>query len=356
MNLEQATELNYTLRTDLAHEDVSRRKPEELPDVQKEELDIGGVRVQKTVIGETAAEKLKKRPGTYFLLELEPGDYHDSKTCRKFELALSEVLEHMLKNLNLKGKRALVVGLGNVNVTPDSLGPYVLDNIIVTRHLFELGTVSEGYTEVCGMSPGVMGTTGIETYDIISAVHGQVDVDFLIVIDALAAASIARVNRSIQVTDAGISPGSGVGNKRKEISSQTMGVPVIAIGVPTVVDAVTITSDTIDFLLKYLNQEAFGEKRPAEMLAAEPLKRNFAEMELPKEDLREQWMGKIGLLTEPEKRSLIKEVLSPQGYNMMVTPKEVDADVEDLAKLIATSIDITLHDSYRNTYLSEKHI
>ncbi|HON64731.1 MAG TPA: GPR endopeptidase [Bacilli bacterium] len=354
--MEQATELNYTLRTDLAHEDVSRRKPEELPDVQKEELDIGGVRVQKTVIGETAAEKLKKRPGTYFLLELEPGDYHDSKTCRKIELALSEVLEHMLKNLNLKGKRVLVVGLGNVNVTPDSLGPYVLDNIIVTRHLFELGTVSEGYTEVCGMSPGVMGTTGIETYDIISAVHGQVDVDFLIVIDALAAASLARVNRSIQVTDAGISPGSGVGNKRKEISSQTMGVPVIAIGVPTVVDAVTITSDTIDFLLKYLNQEAFGEKRPAEMLAAEPLKRNFAEMELPKEDLREQWMGKIGLLTEPEKRSLIKEVLSPQGYNMMVTPKEVDADVEDLAKLIATSIDITLHDSYRNTYLSEKHI
>ena len=227
--MEQATELNYTLRTDLAHEDVSRRKPEELPDVQKEELDIGGVRVQKTVIGETAAEKLKKRPGTYFLLELEPGDYHDSKTCRKIELALSEVLEHMLKNLNLKGKRALVVGLGNVNVTPDSLGPYVLDNIIVTRHLFELGTVSEGYTEVCGMSPGVMGTTGIETYDIISAVHGQVDVDFLIVIDALAAASIARVNRSIQVTDAGISPGSGVGNKRKEISSQTMGVPAMSL-------------------------------------------------------------------------------------------------------------------------------
>ena len=89
------------------------------------------------------------------------------------------------------------------------------------------------------------------------------------------------------------------------------------------------------------------------MLAAEPLK--IFEMELPKEDL-EQWMGKIGFLTEPEKRSLIKEVLSPQGYNMMVTPKEVDADVEDLAKLIATSIDITLHDSYRNTYLSEKHI
>ena len=148
------------------------------------------------------------------------------------------------------------------------------------------------------MSPGVMGTTGIETYDIISAVHGQVDVDFLIVIDALAAASIARVNRSIQVTDAGISTASGVGNKRKEISTQTMGVPVIAIGVPTVVDAVTITSDTIDFLLKYLNPEAFGEKRPAEMLAAEPLKRNFAEMELPKKDLREQWMGKIGLLTE----------------------------------------------------------
>jgi len=355
--LEQENELmRYTLRTDLAHEDVSRRKPEELPDVQREELDVQGLRVQKTVIGETAAEKLKKRAGSYFLIELEPGDYHDSKTCRKIELALSEVLDYMLTDLGVKGKRALVVGLGNVNVTPDSLGPYVLDNIIVTRHLFELGTVSEGYSEVCGMSPGVMGTTGIETYDIINAVRGQVEVEFLIVIDALAAASIARVNRSIQITDAGISPGSGVGNKRKEISSQTMGVPVIAIGVPTVVDAVTITSDTIDFILKYLNQEAFGEKRLAEALASTPLKQDFSELELPKEDLREQWMGKIGLLTEAEKRSLIKEVLTPQGYNMMVTPKEVDADVEDLAKLIATSIDITLHESYRNTYLSEKHI
>lgn len=342
---------NFSIRTDLAYEQTSRMEKSDLPDVTTSESTHHEIKVSKTVVGPTAAEIMKKRSGNYYTIDLSELDFHDNETCRKIELALSDVLETLMTELGVKDKRCLVIGLGNVNVTPDSLGPYVLDNIVVTRHLFQLGSVNNGYSEVSGMSPGVMGNTGIETFDIINGVLSTTDVDFLIVVDALAAASIKRVNRTIQVTDAGISPGSGVGNKRKELSYDTIGIPVIAIGVPTVVDAVTITSDTIDYLLKYLNNETFGEKRPASLLATKPLKLNYNEIAEPDESTKEHFLGKVGLLPDQDKRILIKEVLSPTGYNMMVTPKEIDEDIEDLAKIIATGIDLSLHQSYKNTYL-----
>ena len=341
----------YSIRTDIAYEQTNRLPKSDLPDAETSQTTLHQITIKKTVVGPLASEQLKKRSGTYYMLDLTGIDYHDTKSCQNIEQALSQVLMETMEDLGVSGKRCLVIGLGNVNVTPDSLGPYVLDNVIVTRHLFELGSVNTGYSEVSGMSPGVMGNTGIETYDIIQGVRANIDVDFMIVVDALAAASLSRVNRTIQVSDAGISPGSGVGNKRKEISQETMGIPVIAIGVPTVVDAVTITSDTIDYLLKYLNEEAFGKKREAARLAVGPLKIDYANVEGPDEKTRELFLGKIGLLTEQEKRGLIKDVLTPNGFNMMVTPKEVDADVEDLAKIIATSIDLALHKSFKDSYV-----
>ena len=142
-----------------------------------------------------------------------------------------------------------------IMLPPDSLGPVVVDNVMVTRHMFLLQpeSISEGVRNVSALAPGVMGTTGIETSDIIQSVIDKIKVDYVIAIDALASRSIHRVNKTIQITNTGISPGSGVGNKRKELSKDTLGIPVIAIGIPTVVDIATITYDVIDFVLRYLN-------------------------------------------------------------------------------------------------------
>lgn len=138
-----------------------------------------------------------------------------------------------------KEASCLIVGLGNWNVTPDALGPIVVENVLVTRHLFQLQpeSVEEGFRPVSAIRPGVMGITGIETSDVIYGIIEKTNPDFVIAIDALAARSIERVNSTIQISDTGIHPGSGVGNKRKELSKETLGIPVIAIGVPTVVDA-----------------------------------------------------------------------------------------------------------------------
>src|SRR5699024_12575059 len=142
--------------------------------------------------------------------------------------------------------KALMVGLGNWNVTPDALGTMTIDNVMVRNHLFglEYDTVQEGYRPIGVVSPGVMVVTGMETSDIVLSLVDDFAPDFVIVIEALASRSIERINETIQLTDTGIHPGSGVGNQRKELSEETLGIPVMAIGVPTVVDAVTIASDT----------------------------------------------------------------------------------------------------------------
>ena len=325
-------EANWNVRTDLAYDVVTRHKDYDIKDFFESYEEISGIPVYKNIIGTEASKVLNKQKGTYYTIDLTKVDFHDVNLCENVEHALADVLIKMLINLNLKNKKCLLVGLGNINVTPDALGPYVMDNVIVTRHLFKMGNISEGFSEVSAISPGVMGNTGIETFDIIKSVNDNIKADFVIVVDALASSSIASVNKTIQITDTGISPGSGVGNRRKELSEKTMGVPVIAIGVPTVVDAVTITSDAIDLVVKYLSKATNGKK------VHEPIE-NYE----PTEETKEILMGQIGLLTEEEKKNLIKEVLTPNGYNMMVTPKEVDADIEDLSKIIATGLDMALH-------------
>ena len=326
----------WNVRTDLAYDEVERINEDEIPDYHESLEVINNIDVYKSVIGPNAMKIIHKKPGTYYTLDISKVDFHDSVLCENVEGCLAKVLIRLLINKNLKNKKCLLVGLGNVNVTPDSLGPYVMDNVVVTRHLVHTGHLSEGFSEVSAISPGVMGNTGIETFDIIKAVRDKINVDFLIVVDALASSSISRVNKTIQITDTGINPGSGVGNKRKELSYETLGVPVIAIGVPTVVDAVTITSDAIDYVIKYLNEASKHKfKRQTDLDKAHD----------PSDETKEILLGQIGLLNEDEKRNLIQEVLTPNGYNMMVTPKEVDSDIEDLSKIIAMGIDLALHHS-----------
>ncbi|XMB85127.1 GPR endopeptidase [Mycoplasmatota bacterium WC44] len=334
----------YQPRTDLAYEEVEGK---EYTGINQEEYNLGDLKIYKTIIDQGVEEIVGKKSGLYYTIDTFGVITKDHDDLVAIEEGLADTLNKMLEYLQIKKDDVcLVVGLGNDKVTPDALGPVVIENILVTNHIFELQpeNIESGFRRVCGVTPGVMGETGIETYDIVDAIVKRVQPDFLIVIDALASRSIKRVNKTIQITDTGIHPGSGVGNKRKELSKETLGIPVIAIGVPTVVDAVSITSDTIDFVLKYLNHEM--DPAPKDLLVTSASKKiDFNKVGLPNEETRKHFMGHIGTLEEEEKRQLIYEALSPSGYNMMVTPKEVDDNIEDLGIIISKAIDTALHES-----------
>lgn len=345
----------YSVRTDLAIEakemvDEQQGTTSEIEGViikEKEENDIKLSYVEITPEGE---KTIGKKAGNYLTIEAQRIRQSDSDFQKKVSEVFAREFSHFLQKKGIhRDASCLIVGLGNWNVTPDALGPLVCENILVTNHLFKLQpeSVEEGYRPVSALSPGVMGLTGIETSDIIFGVVEKAKPDFIIAVDSLASRAIERVNATIQISDTGIHPGSGVGNKRKELSEETLGVPVIAIGVPTVVDAVSITSDTIDYILKHFGREMKEGDKPSKSLT--PAGMTFGETKkLTEEDLpgpteRKAFLGMIGALEDEEKRRLIHEVLTPLGHNLMVTPKEVDVFIEDTANLIANSLNAALH-------------
>ncbi|WP_226646713.1 GPR endopeptidase [Mesobacillus subterraneus] len=352
----------YSIRTDLAVEaremvladqGATVHTQENLSHIEgviikeKEENDIKISLVEVTAEGE---KNLGKKQGQYLTIEVVGIRQQDTELQGKVEKVFANEFAHFIKQAGIKEDAScLVVGLGNWNVTPDALGPIVCENLLVTKHLFDLQPeyVEDGYRSVSALSPGVMGLTGIETSDIIFGVVEKTKPDFVIAIDALASRSIERVNSTIQISDTGIHPGSGVGNKRKEISKETLGIPVIAIGVPTVVDAVSITSDTIDFILKHFGKEMREGDKPSRSLVPAGMsfgkRRKLTEEDLPEAEHRQTFLGMIGTLEDEEKRKLIYEVLSPLGHNLMVTPKEVDVFIEDMANLIASGLNSALH-------------
>ncbi|MFC4388473.1 GPR endopeptidase [Gracilibacillus marinus] len=350
-------EEQYGIRTDLAIEardmvvEKGQKNTEEIQGVTIEEKKFGNIRVTYVEITEEGAEKIGKGKGSYRTIYTDAIRKQDTnlqhETANVFRTQLQELLtKHQLT----KDAKALIVGLGNRHVTPDALGPLAIEKVLVTNHLFEFEPeyVAEGYRRVATINPGVMGVTGIETSDIIKGVIEKLKPDFIIAIDALASRSIERVNATIQLSDAGIHPGSGVGNKRKELSQDTLGVPVFAIGVPTVVDAVTITSDAIDYVLKHIGKEWKEKDQPSKSLTPAGMNfgsRSLSDADLPSMEKREKILGMIGSLDEIEKRALMKEVLTPLGHNLMVTPKEIDGYIEDMAHLLAEGINACLHDS-----------
>ncbi|WP_373316024.1 GPR endopeptidase [Siminovitchia terrae] len=347
----------YSIRTDLAKEafemaldQLEKEQQREINGVMVEEREQDGVTISSVNITPEGEEQIGKKAGNYLTIEVQGIRNQDTVLQQKVQEVFALEFSRFVTMLGIpKSASCLVVGLGNWNVTPDSLGPRVCENLIITRHLFELEAqdVEEGYRPVSSISPGVMGITGIETSDIIFGVAEKSKPDFIIAIDALASRSIDRVNSTIQISDTGIHPGSGVGNKRKELSKETLGIPVISIGVPTVVDAVTITSDTIDYILKHFGREIKESGQPSRSLAPAGLtfgkKKKLTEQDLPGEDQRRSFMGIVGMLDDEEKRRLIQEVLAPLGHNLMVTPKEVDVFIEDMANLIAAGLNAALH-------------
>ncbi len=315
-----------SVRTDLtleAHEllqeQALREKNEKqgIPGVRLENAGDDVIKITRVVVDTPAGEKAIGKPmGNYITLEIPGLRDNDQELYENTCKALAQELTGILK-LGEK-TMTLVVGLGNWNVTPDALGPKVVSSMMVTRHLLEYlpEQVDEGVRPVCAVAPGVLGITGIETGEIIRGIIERVKPDYVIAIDALASRKMERVNTTIQIADTGISPGSGVGNKRMELSRATLGIPVIAIGVPTVVDAATMANDTIDLVLDSMIEQA-------------PQGTEFYNM--------------MRSIDRDEKHAMIQQVLEPYVGNLIVTPKEIDEVVKKIAKVIANGLNIALH-------------
>ncbi|MCM1326060.1 MAG: GPR endopeptidase [Lachnoclostridium sp.] len=267
---------NFQIRTDLAleaRETVSEADGEmrgiRVEEYYKEKEDI---RVTKVVIDtKNAAKTMGKPMGTYVTMEapamVEPDDGYHKEISDCFAEELLRMIPDIEKELSV-----LVVGLGNREVTADALGPQVVDNLFITRHVVKAyGTAAYNCSRmnlVSSIEPGVMAKTGMETAEIVKGVIEQTLPDVLIVVDALAARSTKRLNRTIQISNTGIQPGSGVGNHRNALTQESLGVPVIAVGVPTVVDAATIVGDALEKItgdnlnlnsIRYHHEMAFAE-------------------------------------------------------------------------------------------------
>lgn len=327
----------YEIRTDLAIDVLE--KSSNLEGIKQNIKQIEDIKITNVLI--TGKNKLNKKEGFYTTIEFD--DITDSQNKNKVEkIFIHELKKILTKEKINKDSSCLIIGLGNDKSTPDSLGPLVIDKILVTNHIYELGNLDSDFRRVSALNPGVMGETGIETSDIIISVVERLKPDFLIVVDALASGSIDRVNRTIQMTNTGIHPGSGVGNKRKEISKETLNLPVIAIGVPTVVDAVTIVSDTFNYMYKHFSYNKNNKPNKLALGQTNYLKKEVNVLDSDKIEL----LGLVGNLSEEEIKQLIFEVLTPIGYNLMVTPKEVDFIIDKLSILISEGINKSLHKNY----------
>lgn len=315
--------LNF--KTDLADErrDIFRKAnklEEEIPGLEaKDYIEGENIKISKVkVVSEEGEQAIGKPIGTYITIDIK-----DLKIAHEDEMnKASEVLTKELKELVEKHVETqddiLILGLGNIYVTPDSLGPKVVSEIDITRHLLKYapGVIDEKTRPVSAIAPGVLGTTGIETLEIVKGVVENIKPKMIIVIDSLASKSIERISSTVQLADTGIVPGAGVGNRRSELSINTLGIPVIAIGVPMVVEAATIISDGLDMFAKKI-EEGIGES-------------NSGLYEL------------IEKIEGEDKYEMIKEVLTPEDYNLIVTPKEIDDLIENMKDVIAKGINFAL--------------
>ena len=310
----------YNIRTDLALEQKERFESDnvEIPGVVLEEYydEKREITTTKVMIETENGAKMMGRPvGNYITLEAPDLAVPDEDYHREISIEISKILKELIPK-EKEEYRVLVVGLGNRLVTPDALGPKVADHLVVTRHIVkEYGKYAMGSEKahmVSAIVPGVMGQTGMETLEIVKGIAEETKPDFAIAVDALAARNTKRLNRTIQIADTGINPGSGVGNHRNALTEETLGIPVIAIGVPTVVDAATIVNDTMENLLAALET--------SEMLKG------------------------VGVVLQgynaTEKYELIKELISPNLNGLFVTPKDIDDTIQRISYTISEALNI----------------
>ena len=309
----------YNFRTDLASErrDIYQKANnlERIDGIEANEEKIDeNIKIERVKITNENGQKAIGKPiGNYITIDIKKLKIAQEEEIQKSSEVLSEELKKII-NLHIdKQGEILVVGLGNIYVTPDSLGPKVINEIDVTRHIIKYlpQYVEEGTRMVSAISPGVLGTTGIETAEILKGIVENIKPRLVIVIDALASRSIERISSTIQLSDTGIIPGGGVGNTRSEISKNTLGIPVIAIGIPTVVETAVLVNDCLDMFIEKLQSEA---------------KSNEYLNKLKQEDNYEE----------------IKEALLPNDYNLIVTPKEIDDLIENMKDIVARGINCAM--------------
>lgn len=309
----------YNFRTDLADErrDIFKKanKLSEIDGVeteneQKEKISLSRIKITN----EEGAKALQKPIGTYVTIDIKDLRLAMEDEIQKASNIVSDELKKILDAHVNEKDDLLVVGLGNMYVTPDALGPKVVSEIDVTRHIIKYlpQYIEENARPVSAISPGVLGTTGIETLEVLEGIVNNIKPKILIVIDSLASKSIERINSTIQISDTGIIPGAGVGNKRKEISKDTLGIPVIAIGVPTVVELATLVSDGINIFIDKLQENAESN----------------------------EYLNK---LKEDDKYEEVREALNVEDYNMVVTPKEIDELIENMKDVIARGINYAIN-------------
>lgn len=307
--------MNYSIHTDLAIESAAVQGIEVSGKISGIKTDVrkgNHVTITKVEILDKRGEEAVGKPlGNYITLEVPSLRENISEAFDETREILTRELK---KILNLKKEHTvMVVGLGNRFVTPDALGPKVVDKLLVTRHLFGVlpDEVTENMNSLCAVAPGVLGITGIETGEIIKGITDKIKPDLIIAIDALASRKTSRISTTFQIADTGIVPGSGIGNKRKGLTKDTMGVPVIAIGVPTVIEAAAVANDAIELLIEAI--KAHSSK-------GSPL------------------FGAVDAFDNDNRFELISEVLSPSAKDLIVTPKEVDSIIDEVSKIIAESI------------------
>lgn len=310
----------YNFRTDLASErrdlyEKANNLKNGIEGIESQKEDVNEkIKIERVQILNEKGEKAIRKPiGTYVTIDVK-----DLKIATEEEMEKAgEVLTKELKSIVDKHvgsqDEVLVVGLGNIYVTPDSLGPKVINEIEVTRHIINYMPqyVKEGTRKISAISPGVLGTTGIETVEILKGIVENIHPKLIIVIDALASRSIERISSSVQISDTGIVPGAGVGNKRSEISIKSLGIPVIAIGIPTCVETAVLVNDSLNLFIEKLQDEA----KSNDYLNSIKNENNYEE---------------------------IKQILMPRDYNLIVTPKEIDGLIENIKDIVAMGINNSL--------------
>lgn len=308
------------IRTDLAIENrelYQEQNEGEVPGVEIEEEEGKDYTVTRVkIIDEMGSQNLGKPKGIYITIDVPKLKNAD----QDLKDEISKLLAKEIKGIGIADEdtKTLIVGLGNWNVTPDALGPKVIDRVLVTRQFFIAYNKDRDETvaNVAAISPGVMGLTGIETGEIVKGIVEKTNPDLVIAIDALASRRMERVSTTIQISDTGINPGSGVGNKRIGLNEEYLGVPVIAIGVPTVVDAATMVNDTMDLIIGSMKSVA---------------------------EVGTEFYTTLEQVSKDEKYELIKEVLEPFMPNVVVTPKEIDLIIDDLSIIIGNGLNMALH-------------
>lgn len=311
----------YNFRTDMALErrDLYNKAHNIEKDIdgietEEEKIDENIMISRVMVTNEKGVEAIGKPVGSYITIDVKKLKIANEEEIQKASEAVTKELKVLIdKHVGVQDS-ILVVGLGNIYVTPDALGPKVINEVDITRHLLEYmpEVLDKNTREVSAISPGVLGTTGIETVEILKGIVDNIKPKLVIVIDALASRSIERISSSVQLADTGIVPGAGVGNTRKELTEATLGIPVIAMGIPTVVEAATIAADSLTLLIQTVQEK--GESN------------DF-----------------LNKLQEEDKYSLIKEILAPEEFNFIVTPKEIDELIEKMKDVVARGINFAVN-------------